>query len=189
MRRAFACLLTCLSLCPAARALEIAGTKLPDVLRTDEATLVLNGAGVRSRFMFDVYVAALYLPVRQTRAEAVLAAPPPRRLQLTLLRDVSADAFIKALRKGLKANLDATRFAALAPQIAEFESLIAGQGEARQGVVYGLDETAAGMQLLLNGKPVGKPIPGADFSRALFSVWLGAAPTQDDLKRALLGRR
>ncbi|MEW6120170.1 MAG: chalcone isomerase family protein [Pseudomonadota bacterium] len=50
-----------------------------------------------------------------------------------------------------------------------------------------LDESAAGMQLVVNGRPVGKPIAGPDFFRALLAVWLGDAAVQADLKSALLG--
>ncbi len=176
-------------LCLPAQALEVAGVKIADTERAGGTTLVLNGAGVRTRLLFKVYVAALYLPVRQNQAEAVLAAPPPRRVQLTMLRDVAADTFSEALRKGLDANTSPAQRAALAPRIAAFEAHIQSQGEARAGTVYVLDETAAGMQLSVNGRPVGVPIAGSDFFRALLSVWLGEAPVQDDLKRALLGGR
>lgn len=172
-----------------ARAMEVAGVKLPESLRAGEATLVLNGAGVRTRLLFKVYVAALYLPARQSQAEAILAAAAPRRVQLTLLRTVSADAFSEALRKGVAANTSAAQFAALAPRLAEFEAMIASQGEAREGATYTLDESAAGTQLSVNGKVAGKPVAGVDFFRALLSVWLGESPVQDDLKRALLGGR
>jgi hypothetical protein len=172
-----------------AQALEIAGVKLADTERAGETMLQLNGAGVRSRLLFKVYVAALYLPARQTRADAVLAAPPPRRMQLVMLRDLSADTFSEALHKGLSSNASAPQLAALAPRLAEFDVLLKSQGEAREGAVYTLDDTPAGMQLSVNGKPIGKPIVGADFFRALLSVWLGEHPVQADLKRALLGER
>lgn len=171
----------------AANAFEVGGVKLVETQRLGDATLILNGAGVRSRFMFKVYVAALYLPARQGRADAILASPSPRRVQLTMLRDLSADTFSEALHKGLAENLDAGALAALSTRLSEFDALLKSQGEARKGAVYTLDDTAAGMQLAVNGKPVGKPIPGTDFFRALLSVWMGEHPVQEDLKRALLG--
>lgn len=171
-----------------AHALEVAGVKLAESQRVGETTLQLNGAGVRSRFMFKLYVAALYLPMRHQQADAVLAAPPPRRIHLTMLRALSADTFIEALHKGLEANVADAQLNALAPRLAEFDAQLRSQGEAREGAVYTLDDTAAGTQLAVNGKPIGKPIPGSDFYRALLSVWLGDQPVQADLKRALLGR-
>ena len=77
------------------QALEIAGVRLADTQRVGETTLLLNGAGVRSRLLFKVYIAALYLPARQTRAEAVLAASPPRRMQLTMLGEHPVQANLK----------------------------------------------------------------------------------------------
>ena len=50
-----------------------------------------------------------------------------------------------------------------------------------------LDWTGAGTQLLVQGKPAGRPIEGEDFYRALLRIWLGDKPVQDDLKKALLG--
>ncbi|TAK85863.1 MAG: hypothetical protein EPO20_08665 [Betaproteobacteria bacterium] len=47
--------------------------------------------------------------------------------------------------------------------------------------------TGAETRLLVGGKPVGKPIAGEDFYRALLRIWLGEKPVQDDLKKALAG--
>jgi hypothetical protein len=45
-----------------------------------------------------------------------------------------------------------------------------------------------GTELSLNGRPLGT-IPGEDFAAALFSIWLGPHPLDDDLKRTLLASR
>jgi len=59
--------------------------------------------------------------------------------------------------------------------------------EASKGMAISLDWTGAGTQLLVNSKPVGRPIAGEDFYHALLRIWLGERPVQDDLKKALLG--
>jgi hypothetical protein len=38
-----------------------------------------------------------------------------------------------------------------------------------------------------NGKEVGM-IPGLEFKKALFGIWLGSDPADDDLKEAMLGK-
>ena len=43
-----------------------------------------------------------------------------------------------------------------------------------------------GVQVLVRGTERGT-IEGRDFADALFSVWLGPNPVQEDLKKALLG--
>ena len=40
------------------------------------APLVLNGAGLRTRFLLEVYVIGLYVRARTTNADAVLGAKP-----------------------------------------------------------------------------------------------------------------
>ena len=68
MKRTICLLLTMLLFGPLVSAREIAGVTIPDTaqLSPDGTTLVLNGAGVRRKFFFKIYVAGLYLPSRQT---------------------------------------------------------------------------------------------------------------------------
>ncbi|MDQ3582112.1 MAG: chalcone isomerase family protein, partial [Pseudomonadota bacterium] len=47
-----------------AGAVEIEGVKLADTATVAGRDLVLNGAGLRKRLLFDVYVASLYLPAK-----------------------------------------------------------------------------------------------------------------------------
>ena len=57
-----------LLLCGAAQAAEVEGVKLADKVQVGGAELVLNGAGVRTRVFFKVYVGALYLRAKSTAA-------------------------------------------------------------------------------------------------------------------------
>jgi len=97
-RVALACALVLASAlaCVPACALEVAGVKLDDKVAVSDKELVLNGAGVRTRAIFKVYVAALYVPSRTSDAAAVLAATP-RRIELRLLRTLSSDQLVDAL--------------------------------------------------------------------------------------------
>src|SRR5215467_1605077 len=81
---------------------DVGGIRLDDKTSVAGQELVLNGAGVRTRLVFKVYVASLYLPRRANDLAAVLAQSP-RRIQLTMLRGLSADQFADALNEGLEA--------------------------------------------------------------------------------------
>jgi hypothetical protein len=59
--------------------------------------------------------------------------------------------------------------------------------EAKDGSTIRMDSSGGAMQLAVDGKPAGAPIPGDDFFGALLRIWLGDKPVQDDLKKALLG--
>ena len=68
-----------LLLSAAASAAGVEGIKLPERIQigADEPELVLNGAGVRVRLIFKLYVAALYLPDKIDNGEAILRDDRP----------------------------------------------------------------------------------------------------------------
>ena len=165
---------------------EVAGVKIPD---TDQQ-LVLNGAGLRKRAIFQVYAIGLYLPERKATAAEVIAATGPRRIAIYMLRDVDADQFSGALADGIKDNHSEAEAKALEPRVKQLAATMAEMKEAKKGMRIVLDLLpAVGTQLSVDGKPVGAPIAGDDFHRALLRIWLGDKPVQDDLKKALLGEK
>ena len=172
----------------AANGAEIAGVKLDDRARVQGSELVLNGAGLRKRIIFDVYVIGLYLPDKKADASAVLALAGNKRVAIRMLRDVGADQFSSALTDGVRANHSDAEFRNLEPRLQELGATMAGLKEATKGMAITLDFAASQTQLVVDGKPVGRPIAGDDFFRALLRIWVGEKPVQDDLKKALLGQ-
>lgn len=170
----------------AATAAEVAGIRIDDAAKAGEATLPLNGAGLRSRLFFKVYVAALYAPRKTASATELIEAAEPRRLVLHLLRDLEAATLVDALRDGLAANHGAAELAALQADSERFAALMQAIGTAKSGDVIALDFTAQGTAVSFNGQGRGS-IAGAAFAKALLKVWLGERPVQADLKNALLG--
>ncbi len=168
-------------------AAEVAGVKLADKAQVEARELVLNGAGLRMRLFFKVYVIALYLPEKSRDAAAVLAAPGPKRVTLHMLRDVGADTFSEALIDGLKANHAEADYRALEPRVKQLEAIMAGVKEAKKGLDIALDWTGAATRVSIRGSPAGEPLAGEDFYRALLRIWLGEHPVQDDIKKDLLG--
>jgi hypothetical protein len=104
-----------------------------------------------------------------------------------MLRNVGADAFSEALADGIRANHSEAEVKALEPRLKELTAIIAEVKEAKKGMSIDLDWTGAETQVVIQGKPTGKPIAGQDFYRALLRIWIGDRPVQDDLKKALLG--
>src|SRR5688572_2908449 len=168
-------------------AAEVEGVRIDDKARVANADLALNGAGLRKRAFFKVYAMGLYVPQKSSNAAALLEQPGPKRVAIHMLRDVSADAFNEALADGIRANHSDADVKALEPRIKELGAIISQVGEAKKGMAIHLDWTGSETQVLVQGKPTGKPIAGQDFYRALLRVWLGDKPVQDDLKKSLLG--
>src|SRR4029079_15241076 len=82
----------------------LAGVTLPDKADGKGQTLVLNGMGLRKKFVIKVYVGGLYLPSRERSGAKVLAADAPRRMVLDFLYGVSADQMCDAWKEGLEDN-------------------------------------------------------------------------------------
>jgi hypothetical protein len=75
----------------AVQAVEVAGVKLDDTVKVAGKDLKLNGAGVRTRIVIKVYVLGLYLPEKKDSTAGVLDSTGPRRISLTLMREVTGD--------------------------------------------------------------------------------------------------
>jgi hypothetical protein len=174
-------------LCVATQAAEVAGVKIDDKTRVGSAELVLNGAGLRKRFFLEVYAMGLYLPKKTANGTEAIAQDGPKRASIHMLRDVGAAAFNDALAEGIRENHSEAEAKALEPRLKALGAIIAEVKEAKKGMAIMLDWTGTATQVLIDGKPAGKPIEGADFYRALLRIWLGDKPVQDDLKKALLG--
>ena len=120
--------------------------------------LVLNGAGLRKRVVFNVYVLGLYLPEKKSDPAAVLQLAGPKRAEIHMLRDVGAEQFTDALVEGLRENHSEADFKALEPRVKDLAGIFAEIKEAKKGMTITLDWTGSATQLTVNGQPAGKPI-------------------------------
>ncbi len=167
------------------QAAEVAGVKFVDQVRVADTQLALTGAGLRQRFIFDVYAMGLY--VRDPKSDLVTQSGA-KRIAIHMLRNVDAGTFTEALVDGMRPNHDAATMQALAPRIAELTATMAQLKEAKKGMTITLDWLpATGTQMSVDGQLAGAPIAGEDFYQALLRIWLGPQPVQEDLKKALLG--
>lgn len=176
-------------LAAAASAAEVSGIKLAERTSVGASHLVLNGAGLRKRAFFRVYVAALYLTDKRTSTQGVLALGGPKRVSITLMRNLSARELVDALQNGIRDNSSAAEQQAVKGRIDGLVANLLAVQEGRRGDVITVDWIpVTGTQVLLNGEVKGHAIPGEDLYRALLKVWLGDHPTSTGLKKALLGQ-
>lgn len=169
-----------------AAAAQLAGVQLPERLRVaDGADLVLNGAGIRRKFFFKIYVGALYVPHKLTDPAALLAEDGPRAVLMHFVYGkVGPDRLAAAWREGFEDNTDREEFAALGERLARFSALFPTlrEGDELQLVLRADGRT----DVRLNGALRGS-VPGRDFQRALLKVFVGEHPADADLKRGMLG--
>ena len=183
------CAAACLTLASAAHsapAVEIAGIRPEPQLSVNHTALQLNGAGLRSKFVVKVYVAALYAATVSHDAQTLIHSAEPRRMRLYLLRDIDSKTLDEALQDGLRDNTPESKRESLRESATRFSNLMAAIGTTKNGDIVDLDFDASGLSLTHNGQSRGR-IDNADFAAALLAVWLGDKPAQASLKQALLG--
>ena len=185
MNRLILPLMLCAQLALAA---EVAGVKVDERVKLGSSELQLNGAGIRTRLIFKVYVGALYLPEKKSSAAEVLALGGAKRVSMTLLRDLTARQLTDALEEGIRANSSEAELAALKERIDALVATMNEIGSAKEKTVITLDFLPeSGTRVTVDGEARGKPVPGEDFFVALLRIWLGEKPVDADLKKAMLG--
>lgn len=169
----------------ASRAVEVEGVDVPESVKVDGDTLQLNGVGVRTKFFFDIYIGALYLPAKVTTYPEVLEIPGPKQVSMIFLYDeVAREKLTAAWDEGFENNLSNTEVAALQERIEKFNDMFV---TAHEGDVYIFTFHADGTtSIVLNGRDIGR-IAGDDFQKALLLVWLGERPADRGLKEGMLG--
>ena len=164
---------------------DISGVSLPEQIELAGQQLPLNGAGIRTKFIFDIYVGALYLPQKTKDVKQAISMAGPKRIQMHFLYDeVEKEKLTSGWTEGFENNLSDKAFAALESRLADFNKLFV---TVKNGDQILLDYVpATGTQVIINKQNKGT-VAGADFNTALLKVWLGDDPADDDLKEAMLG--
>jgi hypothetical protein len=172
-------------------ALDVEGVRFVETLRIDGAgqELLLNGAGVRTRFFVKVYAVGLYLTQKVRQGRDALKLAGPKRVSITILmHEITADQFMTAIREKLNATLGTAEGDAIRHGLEHLGEILDAVKMLKRGHTVFLDFVpGSGMRVVINGEIRGNPIPGREFFDALLDGWIGDKPVSESLKRALLG--
>ena len=127
-------------------AAEVGGVRLDDRISLGGQELSLNGAGIRSRAIFKIYVASLYVP-QKTADPASVLAKGPRRIQLNLLRTLSAEQLAEALNDGLAEANSPAELEAVKPQDEQLHPPIVVEARRLQGAIGLVDRLVVGLKI------------------------------------------
>lgn len=178
-----------LSLGVQAATVELSGVKVADPVEVQGAKLQLNGAGIRYKAIFKVYVAGLYLDKRAGTPEEVYASPGAKRISITLLREIDANELGKNFTRGLEDNTPRADMAKLIPALIRMGQIFSDQKKLLAGETFTLDWIpGSGTVVTVKGKAQGEPFREIEFFNALLRIWLGPLPADLKLKDALLGK-
>lgn len=167
----------------------VAGVRYEGHETLADARLLLNGAGIRYKAVFRVYTAGLYLTQPAATPEAVYALPGPKRLHIVMLRDIDANELGKLFTQGMEANAPREIFSRSIPGTLRLAELFARKKRLAGGDSFTVDFVPGrGTVVVVNGVTETEPVREPEFFQALMSIWLGRAPADESLKRALLGQ-
>jgi len=185
MRRlALVLLLVVVTACPAFGVRELEGVELPERIDSDTQQLVINGAGVRSKWFLDLYVAGLYLEAPLIDARQVIDADRPSLLRLEIVSGlISSEKMEKATREGFE-KAASGGYPASTEQVDAFIEVF--REEIKEGDRFDLFYLPGeGVRVTKNGV-LRATLSGLPFKQALLAVWLGEEPAQESLRQALL---
>jgi hypothetical protein len=166
----------------------IHGVKIEDSATVGGAVLQLNGAGTRYKGPFKVYVGDLYTTKKVTSLEELVAAPGPKRLTMTFVREIEAGPFGKLLTRGVEDNTPKGEMSKLVPALIRMGEIFTINKVLIPGDVITLDWIpGTGMVVTAKGKVQGEPFKEPEVFKALMSIWFGPVPADHTLKDAMLG--
>jgi hypothetical protein len=170
-----------------AQAMTVDGIKLQDSLKLGEAQLHLNGAGKRSKFFIDFYVAGLYLIEQTDNPQKIVEDNALMMLQLHVISKlINSENLTKGTREGFsKATNGQTE--SIQDEIDSF--LDAFKEPINIGDVFEIVYMPENGITVIKNRKIAKRMPvSLEFKRALFGIWLSDKPAQNSLKKALLGK-
>ena len=147
--------------------------------------LKLNGLGIRYKFFFKVYIAALYVEKNSHKADVIINDSGAKRIRMHFLYDeVTKEKLVNGWLEGFENNLTKQDYQRLKPKIDLFNNLFETVNKGDQILLDYLP--GKGTRVTIKGKPRAV-IDGTDFYAAIMKIWLGDSPVKEDLKNALLG--
>jgi Chalcone isomerase-like len=152
--------------------------------------LLLNGAGMRIRAIFNVYAAALYTSRKVSKNEDVLKTDLPKRMHLVSQRDLKGDEFGSLFAKAMENNASREEFAKSVTSVMKMGQVFADARDFKKGDVILVDYLPArGIIITHKGKQMGDPFVGNEFHTLMFKIWFGPKPVDEALRKALLGEQ
>ena len=171
------------------QAVTVADVKYEPTQTLGDSTVQLNGAGVRYKAVFKVYTAGLYLEKKASTPQEVASQRGPKRLSITMLREIDSTELGKLFSRGMEDNMDRAAFSRIVPGVLRMSQIYSDHKKLQAGDQFMIDWIpGTGTVITVKGKVQGEPFKEPEFFNALMGIWLGNLPADFKLKDALLGK-
>ena len=186
IKKLFIGMLAVLLMTSIAEAREVSGKNIPESMNAGDNSLLLNGAGTRTKMWMSIYAAGLYLPKEMHNAKEIINADIPMAIKMHVISGLmSADKLEGALREGFEQSTNGN-LSLLKDRIDKF--ILAQKAELnKDDILEYVYIPGKGVSVFSKGK-LATTLEGLDFKKALFGIWLSDNPCEEDLKEELLGK-
>ena len=163
----------------------ISASDVPQTIEFEGSNLILNGQGTRVVFFMKVYEGSLYLENKNSDADEIINSNTSMALRIDVTSEmVTADAMKKALSEGLikSTNNNTSHIVDEIEQLSSSFNSDVASGDFYEFIFI----PKIGTHVIKNNELV-ELIPGFDFKKAFFGIFLSNNPIQKNLKKAMLG--
>lgn len=166
--------------------MDLAGVRVEDSVTLAGVKVPLNGAGIRIKFV-KIYVGELNTTKKVHSLEELIAAPGPKRLKMTFLRDIDASSFGKLLTRGVQDNVPKEELSAMVPGLIRMGEIFTVNKQFVAGDTCTLDWIpGTGLVVTAKGKQQGEAFRDPAFFHGMMAIWFGPSPGDWKLKDAML---
>ena len=163
----------------------LSASDVPQTIEFEGSNLILNGQGTRVVFFMKVYEGSLYLENKNSDADEIINSNTSMALRIDVTSEmVTADAMKKALSEGLEksTNNNTSHILDEIEQLSSSFNSAVTSGDFYEFIFV----PEIGTHVIKNNELV-ELIPGFDFKKAFFGIFLSNNPIQKNLKKAMLG--
>lgn len=156
--------------------------------------LIKSGIGSRTKaFIGSVYLASLYIPqeLKGVNEKAIIEAEKPMSIVIQIDSHVITNhMFVKAVKEGFE---NSARSGYTSDKKEAFLKTFYNITFQKGDIFYLSYTPGEGVTVSYTSKKTGETqkmvtTPGLDLKKALYAIWLGPYPAQENLKNAMLGR-
>lgn len=166
--------------------LDVNGVTVPRKIEFQNKSLQLNGAGGRSKMWLEVYVQALYLSQLSQDPQFIIDSDTEMAIRIEITSSmVSSNKLTKAMNTGFEKSAG-SNLEELRPRIEDFKKLLSDVIKEKDVFILGYNPLDQTINVYKN-EVLKEKIPGFDFKKALFGIWLSNKPVDETLKKHLLG--
>lgn len=167
-------------------AINIAEVDVKENFIAADKKMVLNGAGIRKKLFFKLYVGSLYLPEKTRDAVAIVEGRENMTIELNIISKLITSAKLKeALEEGF-ATVEPEKMELIKDRVKIFTGIFEG-GKVKNGDIFTFNYISGNVETYKNGEHI-LTTEGQDFKEALFGIWLGERAIDKGLKAEMLGR-